>query len=281
MPTLKEIANRIKAVSAIKKTTEAMKMIAQARVAKAEARLKEARLYSENMESAFKAVTAAGRAGEAPTVQNTQWVAFGTDQGLCGSINSGMGRHVFAKIDAAPKDSDVKIFPFGNRLISGTVAKFESKIDGAVCNYQKNLTYKQSLAMCDLLLKDPLPTTRIIAFNRMINMAAYTIDEINIPDRSCLDQGEVGTYETEGGNEIMSDFYDFYFATMMWRVLSEVETSELSSRSMAMTNSTKAASDMETNLKLIYNKLRQDVITTEIIEISTGATQTLKNKKTQ
>ncbi len=48
-----------------------------------------------------------------------------------------------------------------------------------------------------------------------------------------------------------------------------------------MTNSTKAASDMETNLKLIYNKLRQDVITTEIIEISTGATQTLKNKKTQ
>ena len=45
-----------------------------------------------------------------------------------------------------------------------------------------------------------------------------------------------------------------------------------------MTNSTTAAGDMEAELTLIYSKLRQDMITTEIIEISTGATQTLKNK---
>jgi ATP synthase F1 gamma subunit len=76
----------------------------------------------------------------------------------------------------------------------------------------------------------------------------------------------------------LEDFYDFHYACSLWRILSEVEASELSSRSMAMANSTKAAGEMVDELSLQYSKMRQDIATTEVIEISTGATQTLKNK---
>jgi len=277
MPTLKEIGARITAVTAIKMTTEAMKMIAQAKVTKAEQRLKEVRAFSENIESVFQTV-AAPRSEESTEALKTQVLGMGTDQGLCGSINSGLARHTQNLVDAdyTEKD-DVEIFAFGNRYISSVGARLP--ITAGISGYQKALTFRENLMLCDELLTT-IPDERRILFNRMVSMASYVVDEIKLPNRASLDNIEEGVYEVEGVNEVLEDFYDFHFAVAMWRVLSEVETSELSSRSMAMTNSTTAATDMEGELKLIYSKLRQDMITTEIIEISVGATQTLKNKQT-
>lgn len=274
MPTLKEIASRIKAVSAIKDTTEAMKMIAQARVAKAEQRLNYCRTFSADIEKAFKLACAAGPA-DAEADPRTQILALGTDQGLCGSINSGMARAVQSRITAFPKDAKYTIFPFGNRLISNLQAKMENKLSGAVFGSQKTMTFRQALAVTDILLQD-IPTTRTILYNKRLNAASFVVDEISLPNRHGLDKAEEGVYDIEGGNEVLSDFYDYHQAVLNWRLFSEVETSELSSRAMAMTNSTSAAADMQFTLKLVYSKLRQEQITTEIIEISTGATQTLK-----
>ncbi len=186
MPTLKEIAARIKAVSSIKDTTEAMKMIAQARVAKAEARLNYCRLFSSDLEKSFRLTTAAGPAEAQTENVKTQILAFGTDQGLCGSINSGsffsiwcclsawlvfhvimcpgMARAVQARISNYPKDAkNWSIFPFGNRLISNLQAKMEHKLAGAVFASQKIMTFRQALAVTDILLQD-IPTTRTILY---------------------------------------------------------------------------------------------------------------------
>jgi len=279
MPTLKEIAARIKAVSSIKDTTEAMKMIAQARVAKAEARLNYCRLFSSDLEKSFRLTTAAGPAEAQTENVKTQILAFGTDQGLCGSINSGMARAVQARISNYPKDAkNWSIFPFGNRLISNLQAKMEHKLAGGVFASQKIMTFRQALAVTDILLQD-IPTTRTILYNKRLNAAQFVVDELTLGDRSSLDQAELGIYDIEGGNEVLSDWYDYHFAILNWRIFSEVETSELSSRAMAMSNSTTAAEDMKSTLKLTYSKLRQEQITTEIIEISTGATQTIKSQK--
>jgi len=278
MPTLKEIAARIKAVSSIKDTTEAMKMIAQARVAKAEARLNYCRLFSADLEKSFKLTTAAGPSEAQTENVKTQILAFGTDQGLCGSINSGMARAVQARISNYKDAKNWNIFPFGNRLISNLQAKMENKLAGAVFGSQKIMTFRQALAVTDLLLQD-VPTTRTILYNKRLNAAQFVVDEITMGDRSSLDHAELGVYDIEGGNEVLADWYDYHFAVMNWRIFSEVETSELSSRAMAMSNSTTAAEDMKSSLKLTYSKLRQEQITTEIIEISTGATQTIKSQK--
>jgi len=276
MPTLKEIGARITAVTAIKMTTEAMKMIAQAKVTKAEQRLKEVRAFSENIENVFKAV-AAPPSTEENSALKTQVLGMGTDQGLCGSINSGLARHTANLFEADyTENDDVELFAFGNRYISSVGARLP--VAAGISGYQKSLTFRETLFLCDELLTT-VPDERRILFNRMVSMAAYVVDEIKLPNREALDQIEEGVYELEGVNEVLEDFYDFHFAVAMWRVLAEVETSELSSRSMAMTNSTTAATEMEAELKLIYSKLRQDMITTEIIEISVGATQTLKNKE--
>jgi F-type H+-transporting ATPase subunit gamma len=277
---LKEIGARINAVTAIKMTTEAMKMIAQAKVTKAEARLKHCRLFSANIEAAFKAATSAGTVEE-QAISRVQYVPMGTDQGLCGSINSGMGRHIVPNIENSLKEGKtVDIFPFGNRLISNIQSKVgHDEMVKGISGYQKALSFRQCLMMSDdILSQENQPDNRVIDFNRMVNMASYVVDTVEVPSRAALEQVEMGVYEVEGGNEVLDDFYEFYFSTMMWRVLSEVETSELSSRSMAMSNSTSAAEDMRAELQLTYSKIRQEIITTEIIEISTGATQTLKNK---
>lgn len=276
MPTLKEIASRIKAVSSIKDTTEAMKMIAQAKVAKAEARLHFTRSFSREIESVFNDLTAVPEEAEAVDVAEgtSQLVAMGTDQGLCGSINSGMGRAVTTKLTSLPENTT--LYALGTRCASNVQSKFGSKMDGAIFGSQKHLSFRQSLAMADIFLNEPIPTTRTILYNRMLTMATFEVAEVQLKDRSALEKFEEGVYEVEGGTEVLEDFYDYHFAVMMWRLYSEVETSELSSRAMAMTNSTTAASEMESELKLVYSKLRQEQITTEIIEISTGATQTLK-----
>jgi F-type H+-transporting ATPase subunit gamma len=275
MPTLKEIGARIKAVAAIKDTTEAMKMIAQAKVAKAEARLVVCRSFSRGIEDSFNDISE-----EVESDNHTvQFHVLGTDQGLCGSINSGMGRYVNAEVDKMG-DQAFTIFPQGNRLISNLNSKYSTLFDGAFFNSQKSLTFRQCLAMADITLATGDFGSRRMLYNKMINMASYAVEEKVIPARAGLANTEAGPYEVEGGTEVLEDYYDFHYACSLWRLLSEVETSELSSRSMAMTNSTTAAADMEAELSLLYSKQRQEESTTEIIEISTGATQTLKaNKK--
>jgi F-type H+-transporting ATPase subunit gamma len=278
MPTLKEIATRIKAVAAIKDTTEAMKMIAQARVAKAEQRLHYVRSFTRELESSFAVITAEG-VQEAPENPKTQLLALGTDQGLCGSINSGMARAVVAKTDAFEAGTDWGVFAFGNRLISNLTSKMEEKMLGAVFGSQKQLSFRQCLAVSEHLLTFEA-STKTILYNKMLSMAAFEVAEVDLAARGALELAEEGSFDIEGPNEVMEDLYDYHFAVLMWRIFSEVEASELSSRAMAMTNSTTAAGEMEAELKLIYSKLRQEQITTEIIEISTGATQTMKaNKK--
>jgi F-type H+-transporting ATPase subunit gamma len=278
MPTLKEIATRIKAVSAIKDTTEAMKMIAQARVAKAEARLAYTRSFTKEIEASFGVITAEG-VSEAPESPHTQIIAMGTDQGLCGSINSGLSRSIVQKIKDFEPGTSFDIFAFGNRSISNLQSKMEEKMSGAIFGSQKVMSFRQVLATSEHLLSFPA-TQKTIMYNEMLSMAAFAVKEVELAPRESLELAEEGSFDIEGPNEVMEDLYDYHFACLMWRLHSEVETSELSSRSMAMTNSTTAAAEMEAELSLTYAKLRQEQITTEIIEISTGATQTMKaNKK--
>jgi F-type H+-transporting ATPase subunit gamma len=279
MPTLKEIGTRITAIKSVKMTTEAMKMIAQAKVTKAEQRLKETRLFAANIEQAFKAATEEEPI-EAPDASH-QCIVLGTDQGLCGSINSGLGRHIVKKFENdGDCDNKATLFAFGNRALNSVQSNLEQRMDGGIYGYQKSLTFRQCLMIADEFMKE-VPSQRTFVFNRIINMAQFEIIEAKIPGRYALERSfaEEGEIEIEGANEVMDDFYDFHFAVNFWHLLSEVEASELSSRVMAMTNSTTAAGEMETELSLIYSKLRQEQITTEIIEISTGAVCTLKNNR--
>jgi F-type H+-transporting ATPase subunit gamma len=273
MPTLKEIAARISAVNSIKETTEAMKMIAQARVAKAEVRLAFTRTFSKDIEASFSALADWAE----PAADDTlQILAMGTDQGLCGSINSGMARAVKARTEALDESgTEYTLYPVGNRVVTNLTSKMPSKLTGALFGSQKFMTFRQCLATSERLLQLE-PTKRQILYNEMINLAAFKVEEVNVPNRASLANAEEGPYEIEGVNEVLDDFYDYHFAVLMWRLHSEVETSELTSRAMAMTNSTTAAEEMSAELSLIYSKMRQEQITTEIIEISTGATQTLK-----
>lgn len=280
MPTLKELGARISAVTSIQNTTEAMKMIAQAKVAKAEARLVITRAFARDLESTFDTMTAVDEATETATENpKSLLLPFGTDQGLCGSINSGLGRY----INGTTKDieGDFSLFPSGARTISNLASNFESKYEGAIMASQKSLTFRQCLQMADIHLGLGEYTSRRLIYNKIISMSAYEVSERVIGNRESLEQAEFGAYEVEGGAEVLEDFYDYHYACSLWRILSEVEASELSSRSMAMANSTKAAGEMVDDLSLQFSKMRQDIATTEVIEISTGATQTLKNKASQ
>jgi F-type H+-transporting ATPase subunit gamma len=254
-----------------------MKMIAQAKVAKAEARLVITRAFARDIESTFTSMTTADESTEAVTDNNTTLLLpFGTDQGLCGSINSGLGRYV--NTTAKEIEGEFSLYPTGARTISNLATNFEAKYLGAMFASQKSLTFQQCLQMADIHLSLGEFSTRRLIYNKIVSMSAYEVDEKVIGPRDALEQAEFGAYEVEGGAEVLEDFYDFHYACSLWRILSEVEASELSSRSMAMANSTKAAGEMVDELSLQYSKMRQDIATTEVIEISTGATQTLKNK---
>jgi len=104
-------------------------------------------------------------------------------------------------------------------------------------------------------------------------MIAYETKQVDfVPFKvASANMEKLYTYEMEGDPDVVRNFYEFQQSVRLFHFLVEGEASEQSSRMNAMGNSSSAAADMHKRLELQYNRLRQAKITTELIEIISGA----------
>jgi F-type H+-transporting ATPase subunit gamma len=287
MPSLKDLKNRIGSVKSTQKITSAMKMVAAAKLRKAQEQALASRPYTSLMD---KVVTKIASKTSGNTIdlltgkadnKTHLIVVFSADRGLCGGFNGSITRAVRAEIKKLEEDgSKVKLLMVGKKSADALNREFGhhfvERIDGN--SAKPNYTDAEIIAkkIISLFENNEFGVCKVI-FNKFVSAITQevTFKSLIPAEIQKTETDEVGSssiYEFEPSEEeILNDLLPRNLATQLFSSQMESTASELAARMTAMDNATRNAGDMIDNLTLQYNRTRQAVITKELIEIISGA----------
>jgi F-type H+-transporting ATPase subunit gamma len=263
---------RIKAVKNIEKITKAMKLVATARLRRSQMRMNAGREFAQAITAAWPEPTVTP---QPPYKGNLMYLGFTSDRGLCGAANTTIVRAIRDKIKAGNirGDENPRICSFGEKARGGLEALYRQHLVMCITEAGKNflLSFDQVLEMTDLISNMKYDKMEVV-WNRFKNMMVYeTITTPFYPLKTAFDPKLFAAFEEEGDNEMFQNFYEFRMACMFWHYFKELETVELSARMNAMTSSNKNAGEMVSAMSKVAARLRQGQVTTELIEIISGA----------
>jgi F-type H+-transporting ATPase subunit gamma len=290
MPSLKDLRVRINSVKSTQKITSAMKMVAAAKLRRAQERAEAARPFAQRMERMMASLASgtAGQEGAPPLLagtgrQDTHLVVVMTSyRGLCGGFNSSIVREARKVIRALEADNrKVKIFCIGRKGRDQLKRDMGEKIVGFIDEIGRpKLRYDEAVAVAENILtmfeagefdvatvvynRFKSAMTQIVTAQQIIPLPAPR--EEDMPDLG----GAVYEYEPDE-QEILADLLPRNIAVQLFRALLENAASEEGARMTAMDSATRNAGDMINRLTINYNRTRQAAITKELIEIISGA----------
>lgn len=288
MPSLKDLKNRIGSVKSTQKITSAMKMVAAAKLRKAQEQAIASRPYCSSMEKIVSSL-ASKLIDNAPEllkgkkdIKKQLLVVFSADRGLCGGFNGSISRAVKLEVKKS-KDLGIETkLLFVGRKSADTLKKdFQQHIVDIVTGNSTNPIYSDALSISskivDLYQKDEFGSCKII-FNKFVSAITQEVTlkslipiETNNEDVSNNNQVS-SVYEYEPSEEvILEELLNKNIATQLFSAQMESTASELAARMTAMDNATRNAGDLIDRLTLQYNRTRQAFITKELIEIISGA----------
>ena len=288
MPSLKDLKNRIGSVKSTQKITSAMKMVAAAKLRKAQEQAIASRPYCSSMEKIVSSL-ASKLIDNAPEllkgkkeIKKQLLVVFSADRGLCGGFNGSISRAVKLEIKKS-KDLGIETkLLFVGRKSADTLKKdFQQHIVEIVTGNSTNPIYSDALSISskivDLYQRDEFGSCKIL-FNKFVSAITQEVTlkslipiETNNEDASNNNQVS-SVYEYEPSEEvILEELLNKNIATQLFSAQMESTASELAARMTAMDNATRNAGDLIDRLTLQYNRTRQAFITKELIEIISGA----------
>jgi F-type H+-transporting ATPase subunit gamma len=289
MPSLDDLKKRISSVKSTQKITKAMKMVAAAKLRRAQESAEKGRPYSEKMnniilnlsksisdkDSASKFLVGTGK----DTIHLC--VVITADRGLCGGFNTNICRKAKTYFDKIIKDGKtLKIFTVGSKghdqlkRVYGDYVVEKINFKGV-----KQITYREaemvSKKIINLFNKSQFDVCKIF-YNKFKNVITQIPQEQQIiPIENYNNQDNKVTdnfYEFEPEeNEILENLLPRNIATQIFKAFLENAASEQGSRMTAMDNATRNAGDLVDKLTITYNRSRQAAITKELIEIISGA----------
>ncbi|TQV79564.1 F0F1 ATP synthase subunit gamma [Denitrobaculum tricleocarpae] len=291
MASLKDLRNRISSVKSTQKITSAMKMVAAAKLRRAQEQAEASRPYAERMDRMLGSLAAsvAGKAG-APALlagsgkDDVHLIIVGTaDRGLCGGFNSSIARESRNQINALKAaGKTVKVLCVGRKgrdqlrrefsdLIIDTIediAKPALKFDSAHEISERVIAMFEAgeIDVCTIVYAEfKSVISQIVTTQQLIPFVASAKDEGEAKADTNNDK-LVYDYEPEE-EKILADLLPRNLAVQIFKALLENNASEQGARMSAMDNATRNAGEMIGNLNRIYNRTRQAVITNELIEI--------------
>ncbi len=291
MPSLKDLKNRINSVKSTRKITKAMQMVAAAKLRRAQEAAEAARPYAERMETVVGGLARAVKGSEsAPKLlagtgsdQRHLLVVMTAERGLCGGFNTSivkLARQHAERLKGEGKT--VHIMTVGRkgrdqlkRFQPDTLGDDHVDLSGV-----KRLGYEDALSIAQGILgrfdegEFDVATIFYARFQSVISQepTAQRIIPADFDDTG--DEAErAGTLTDYEPSEesVLADLLPRAVATQIFTALLENAASEQGARMSAMDNATRNAGDMIDDLTLEYNRTRQAAITTELIEIISGA----------
>jgi ATP synthase F1 gamma subunit len=283
MATEAQIKARMHTVKNIQKITKAMKLVSAAKLRSTQQQLDIVRNFSAGIIQVWPEVEGAQKTLEGAVLV----VPISSDRGLCGSANSTIARRTKAHIaELLSQKVPVAIATMGMKSKSALERLYASsfQFDMAEGYKTKVFHFKQACMVQDIL--NTIKWGRMdIVHNWFKNLLTFDTKILSLysfdSQATKLNTLFGGKYEVEDGGytvQLFRNMHEFRSAVALFSCFQENLTSEMSARMNAMSSSTKAAGEMGTALQLIYNRTRQQRITTELIEIISG-TVALADKK--
>ena len=289
MPSLDDLKKRIKSVKSTQKITKAMKMVAAAKLRRAQENAEKGRPYSEKMnniilnlsngisdkENAPKLLTGSGEE------KIHLCVVLTSDRGLCGGFNSNIIRKAksyFQKI--LNEGKGLKIITVGSKGYDQLKRLYnENIVDKITFKESKNANYfdadKVGKIIIEMFEKKEFDVCTIF-YNQFKNVITQIPQEQQIiplkasEAKKDTETGDIYEFEPEE-DEILSNLLPKNISTQIFKAMLENSASEQGSRMTAMDNATRNAGEMVDKLTIQYNRSRQAAITKELIEIISGA----------
>ena len=288
MPSLKDLKNRIGSVKSTQKITSAMKMVAAAKLRRAQEQAISSRPYSSSLEKIVTglanklSVNAPDLLKGNPEIKTQLLVVFSADRGLCGGFNSSINRSVKSEIIKLENENlKTKLLFIGRKSADALRREFKENFNEVIIGNSANPKFNDSSIIAkkiiDLFKQNKFGTCKIV-FNKFISAISQEVTykslipiELEVKEEKNID-GPNSVYEYEPSEEeILEDLLSRNISTQLFSAQIESTASELAARMTAMDNATRNAGDLIDRLTLQYNRTRQAFITKELIEIISGA----------
>lgn len=293
MATLRELKTRIGSVSSSEKITGAMKMISSAKVHKNEQELKKLLPFKNQIQTIMGHILASDATFESPLIEDREVnkigiVVFGSDDGLCGAYNMNVFKKLLEEVNRLREQYEDKtsfvIYPVGKKIARAamhlaaenievkTLAGIDSKMDGSKANDFTSL-------LRDKFIDKDIDLVEVV-YMKFLSMSRQkaTVDtlfpvkqEILLSDSKldAKDENQLYIFEPDS-NSIFNEVLPMFVMSLMQEITIENRASEQAARVMAMQAANDNAKKLNEALRLEYNKLRQQSITTELLDIIGG-----------
>lgn len=306
MATLRDLKTRIGSVASSEKITGAMKMISSAKVHKSEADLRELMPYKKQLQSIMTHILGAGVEFDSALIQSREVkkicvVVYGSDDGLCGAYNMNIFKGLLAEINRLHQNYgehvSITVVPVGKK-IERPVAKIDGQ--NLTMSHQDGVDSKMSGERVDAFtndlrvkfLKEEFDLIEVI-YMQFYSMSRQrltieqlfpiTEESLSLPaerengngrlsDKEMRQDNKLYIFEPDA-NTIFNTVLPMFVLSTMQEITISNRASEQAARVMAMQSANDNAKKLLDSLHLEYNKLRQQSITTELLDIVGGQTQ--------
>lgn len=291
MANLRDIRNRISTVNSTQQITKAMKMVAAAKLRKAQERMSKTRPYAAKIQNVVGRLADSGNISS-PLVEKSEknenllFIIVGSDRGLCGGFNNNLFKEVEKKLNkdfaAQLEDGTISLVTVGKKS-TAYFKKRKYNVVNSFPGFFDNIEYNSTSEIMESATQKFVANTYdevYIAFNEFKSVIAQNrkIDKVLPIDPSSFnlksndDSKSTIDYIYEPNSEaILEKLLPLHLNTQLWKAILESNASEQGARMTAMDSATENAKELERDLKLKYNQARQSAITTEISEIVSGA----------
>jgi F-type H+-transporting ATPase subunit gamma len=288
MPNLKEIRSRIQSVKNTQQITKAMKMVSAAKLRRAQQNITNLRPYAKHILSVIADIATTQRVEHPLLVTNENpkkvlLVVVTSDRGLAGGFNNNINRFALKFYNDNKANYQSMDFLFVGR--KGADFFRNRKIQGVdtILNLAREISYKLAAGVGTRLMEDFVSggyDAVFLIYNEFKSAISQEVvcEKILPVDTAAAHLGDSDkpTFAPDlifepKPEKIIDQLLKKHFAVQVYRAMCESVAAEHGARMAAMENATKNAGEMIRSMTLTYNKLRQASITTELIEITSGA----------
>lgn len=291
MATLKELKIRIGSVASSEKITGAMKMISSAKVHKEEQSLRRLKPFKDQIKSIMGHILSTGENFNSPLIEardvvRAGVVVYGSDDGLCGAYNINIFKGLLIEIDRLKREYgdglEIEVYPVGRKMLKAVrhledttlrvveVPGIDSKMAGeTVTAFTKRM--RDSFLSGELDLVE----TVYMGFHSMsrqklaVEQLFPVTEKMLSAEGADADDNRLYLFEPDP-NSIFNEVLPMFVMSTMQEITVQNRASEQAARVMAMQSANDNARKLFDELQLEYNKLRQQSITTELLDILGG-----------
>ncbi|MEL7834886.1 ATP synthase F1 subunit gamma [Fodinibius sp. N2] len=289
MANLRDIRNRIESIKNTQQITRAMKMVAAAKLRKAQDRIIETRPYASKMKEVVARLVRNSSEEDVllrvpESKDNVLLIVVGSDRGLCGGFNNNLFKVVEKTVENEyseyQKSGNLSLICIGRQAVK-YFGKRNYNVIAEYPGFWDDITFNKATDIMKTVIADfksgDFDEVKL-AYNEFKSVIAQNrLVETVLPiDPESLTEEEEDSSATEyifepDVESILKKLLPLHLNLQLWKAILESNAAEQGARMTAMDNATENAQEMKEDLQLEYNRARQSAITTEISEIISGA----------